>query len=795
MENKRPEAITPYNFIPFPEKIIYRYNSFEELPSHSYIDDSNLESGWIEYTVSTMTPLFIGDGNKEFFKIDGKHVIPGSTMKGRIRTNAEILSNSEPQFIGDQHFWYRGFADKCTKLKDEYDKNLKNKTVNGKQNLEDSVRAGYLKKNGSRYVITPAQKDESGRYFQRIHESKLRKMDIAEENVEEIFMYKNIDWDEIYKLKKKRSIGLIDSKLRNDKKTNKNTQKAFKPYHKKIYYETTEAGVVKNISTKSNSTWKVGYLVNSTNLGNKQVHYLIFDKNSEQNFKVSKKVVAEYEVNVQYRNSHEKRLFDIEENKGNSIAAFSKIDDKNKPVFYKVNLEETQIEVMGFTPYLKIPYKNSIRKGVLEESGDQIDYAKSLFGMTEPKAYKSRLMFDNLELQTRNEENTDSFELPLTNPKATSFQLYLKQPDDSLNKLKTYNDDDFELRGYKFYYLKENHHLPIIDQRASKNYLTTIKPITDATFKGKIYFKNLHEDELGLLLMSLKPFKTSFDSIGQGKPFGFGKVNIQISEVIIEDKDSLDNEFDDVNLEEPINLDELKSMGIIKKNSEDIEKYVKSFKEQLEMIADEKIFKLDNETLEAFHYSKTKDVNIEAHEYMKLKEFKNREVLSTVKDLKYFDNKTNSTKSKKYSRNDNIENLGKHLKNANKTFNKNLDNSMYELQVQKYKSIVVLSKNLSEEHKLKPIFRDFSRVDYNTLEKVKRLSKYDIVIFNNYGSEEEQNEILKIMKKNPDKAYLYFNDQKRFFNGDFEGAFHFSSTKVTLYNAIVDLARYADKIK
>ena len=76
---------------------------------------------------------------------------------------------------------------------------------------------------------------------------------------------------------------------------------------------------------------------------------------------------------------------------------------------------------------------------------------------------------------------------------------------------------------------------------------TNIKNILDknSKFKGKIYFENLTNDELGLLLLSLKYNNKTKESIGMGKPYGFGRININKMELYIEDINkkftSLDN--------------------------------------------------------------------------------------------------------------------------------------------------------------------------------------------------------------------------------------------------------------
>lgn len=48
------------------------------------------------------------------------------------------------------------------------------------------------------------------------------------------------------------------------------------------------------------------------------------------------------------------------------------------------------------------------------------------------------------------------------------------------------------------------------------------------TFSGTIRFKNLKEDELGLLLWSLLLNDGCYQSIGMGKPYGFGRMSVKL---------------------------------------------------------------------------------------------------------------------------------------------------------------------------------------------------------------------------------------------------------------------------
>ena len=84
----------PYNFIPLSEKVLLPYNSIEELPPHDRMDPA-LKTGEIHVSMVADTPVFVSDGDKNephFFRgNNGKYMIPGSTIRGMVRENMQIL--------------------------------------------------------------------------------------------------------------------------------------------------------------------------------------------------------------------------------------------------------------------------------------------------------------------------------------------------------------------------------------------------------------------------------------------------------------------------------------------------------------------------------------------------------------------------------------------------------------------------------------------------------------------------------------------------------------------------------
>ncbi len=162
---KQPTA--PYNFVPLNKVVIESEFNPNEFRFDTYNGEHRNEdrlTGHIDLELETITPLYIRDTgdeketatkhNSDFFSPGGRVRIPGSSLRGMVRTLVEIVSWGKFGFFEDRQLYYRAVADK-TSLGNEYKKNL------------SSPNAGYLAKRGFRYYIIPA-KYEDGKQFVKI---------------------------------------------------------------------------------------------------------------------------------------------------------------------------------------------------------------------------------------------------------------------------------------------------------------------------------------------------------------------------------------------------------------------------------------------------------------------------------------------------------------------------------------------------------------------------------------------------------------------------------------------------
>ncbi|MBS4534349.1 hypothetical protein GOQ29_01810 [Clostridium sp. D2Q-14] len=353
------------------------------------------------------------------------------------------------------------------------------------------------------------------------------------------------------------------------------------PYQREVFYKENSNGGICKIAFNDNRGEfpSKGYLFNSTNASSKRSHYFI--KKSEQGnagFIVPQNVIEGYKQNIKKfrytsKNNEVKDFYDIFDDE-----KYKKLIKKNPEgliVFFITEKDDKSIKMIGRTPYFKVPYNRSITD-ILEVNGKStIGYADALFGFTSNESkeleddeinltrekgqnnaiesYKSRLRFSSIDIKGEFNYKFEEFLLP--SPFASANAMYLEQLEE--NKLSTYNDKTSKLNGYKYYHILDKVEK---SKKEPESMLSTKGVIKndeeDIYLEGKIYFNNLFPDELGLLLLSLdikqilksKEYRecigenginieNSFEQIGGAKPYGYGKVKVEIMDLCIEKKD------------------------------------------------------------------------------------------------------------------------------------------------------------------------------------------------------------------------------------------------------------------
>ena len=231
----------PFNFIGFEDTVLARYQSVSDLPQQQ-VDNKGTLKGEIEYEVTLETPtIVVGSKTKDSVatiktfnqNTNGDYVLQGSTMRGLLRNNMQILGlGNVSGDIEDKYLLTRSLAVASKKLRTAYNEKVGiSANTFGAQN----VKAGYIyKKDRDTYAIIPAQSIDGNTYF-RVKETDLIKNKVRGVNyykdARNAFSYKPyvIDINYEYNLQVKRvvNVGSGDKRgkllgsgfIRNDKNT------------------------------------------------------------------------------------------------------------------------------------------------------------------------------------------------------------------------------------------------------------------------------------------------------------------------------------------------------------------------------------------------------------------------------------------------------------------------------------------------------------------------------------------------------------------------------------------------
>lgn len=195
------QARAPYNFVPLNETIV----EVDETNIDQSKYHSDKKTGYIDITITAKTPLYVRDcltgeeidkkneieevhkkyTNSDFFSPTGKAAIPGSSLRGMIRTMVEILSYSKFGFTQeDRRLYYRTFADAVKGVREEY-----NMYMSSQKGEPKKMGAGILHKKGHRkYEIIPA----GG--VRKVFGEESKKLREKGKKIENVYRISNDEW-------------------------------------------------------------------------------------------------------------------------------------------------------------------------------------------------------------------------------------------------------------------------------------------------------------------------------------------------------------------------------------------------------------------------------------------------------------------------------------------------------------------------------------------------------------------------------------------------------------------------
>lgn len=546
-------AIAPYNFVELPEKVV----EAEDLPEGDRYHP-NRHTGRIECTLTTESLVytrcgwdpkdFAEHGEKAFQNLPAnikekianfftnpatqKQIIPGSSIRGMLRTLVEIVSFGKIDRVSEQQrFFFRAVAaDREDPLKEEYQKYVK--PIN--------IKAGYLVERPDGWFIRPAMLVDRDS-FVWVKEDKFRSIPgfIPMRNLPEYRpqYFINISFQDIFTKNSRRFAGKVSS--------NCTTYK------------------YQGVAVTSGNMLEGG--TNPADL-KRQNHCLIREPNPKAELiPISEDAIQNYYSAL---TPFQKQEPPFNENKG--------VLKNGRCIFYCQPKSRQPVTLFGQSPNFRIPYSHQgngkaatardFIPDFLKDSQDKpaiVDLAEAIFGFVrcdkQPEGIEQsragRVFISDGILKPHQEEkvqqslNQEPQPILLSSPKPTTFQHYLVQsPETGANKsqLKHYASKppttdtkagETVIRGHKLYW-----HKPAqieVPSDASDTQTSLIKPIHEGiNFSFTIYFENLSKVELGAILWVLKiaeDEKYCF-SLGMGKPLGMGAIKVKIDKLGLEDR-------------------------------------------------------------------------------------------------------------------------------------------------------------------------------------------------------------------------------------------------------------------
>ncbi|GIV98041.1 MAG: CRISPR-associated RAMP family protein [Herpetosiphonaceae bacterium] len=505
-------ARAPYNFVELPEAVAQA----EELPTQDRYHADRL-TGRITCRLTTESPLYIRCGltaqelrqgrqakdQPDFFYLDPESkepVIPGSSLRGMLRTLVEIAGFGKIERVISKRLCYRAVGD-TTSIGNHYRQRLIKTRDDGV--MVPLVQAGYMHKESGQWWIVPAQK------------SPIDQTTFA-----------RIEWS------------MIPSQLRSSKGSEKAKQifVVIDPAQEhphgngriKLYY-----AKVRKAEARAQPRFEEGVLVETGKMPNKHMQFVFRPKDTTADqIKIPEEIILAYQ----------EQLTPAQED----LLGKDGILQEGHPVFYL--LEDEKLVFIGHTMMFRLPYKHTpldFVPSALRRSSD-IDLAEAIFGyvrgerQTADQARAGRVFIGDARLDPGQSDwwlHPEPFQPKiLGSPKPSTFQHYLTQSSLNQRGLKHYDSKPGEetvIRGHKLYWHKGSvGYKEIADPNAKEDSTqhTTFKPIRPGlTFTFSLSFENLSKVELGVLLwvLRLAADERYRLKLGMGKPLGMGAVKIE----------------------------------------------------------------------------------------------------------------------------------------------------------------------------------------------------------------------------------------------------------------------------
>ncbi|MDL2213252.1 TIGR03986 family CRISPR-associated RAMP protein [Bacteroides sp. OttesenSCG-928-E20] len=504
----------PYNFVPLSNEVFIP--DWWKLITQD-IPFENSISGSFKLKITAQSPVFVRNGHtqeesdkkadtyKQFNNINGKCFLPATSVKGAIRNVLEIISFGKMNRMTDNRYGIR-------------DLRLNSYTAFF-QNA--NIHCGWMTKNGDEITIAD-------------HGIPRR---VSHKELDERFGTK-FDWEfgsgftkaktsMIYKYRlwgnNPREICFVEKPLNPQNKVDKRL--------KVLITDSGSRGTIVFTGQPSKSNQKGGKL-----------YEFVFPMKAEKTCKLNVEDQLYADFLFIYEDTLEWTYWKNKLKKGERI-----------PVFFSVDSNGAILH-LGLSYLYKLPTKERLKEYLPQEhKKPDLDLAECIFGTTgtNDDSLKGRVQFSNA-FCTKEVKYEGELAPYMGSPRPTYYPIYVKQigekGDVTSSKYTTLLDENAELKGWKRYPIREEWKTEFDVPTGQENNTNPFRPLNEGSvFECTVRFHNLKREELGALLKAIKPKERLSHSIGFAKPFGYGRVNIEIEPLqgfATEDIETLKQEFD-----------------------------------------------------------------------------------------------------------------------------------------------------------------------------------------------------------------------------------------------------------
>lgn len=519
-------ASAPYNFIPLNDQVITV--KAEDLPD---FDQQKGYDGYLNLEITAKTPLYIRQsytaeemqkleelarkGNKDeeldyklslsdFYRpARAAYRIPGSSLRGMLRTLFEVATYSKMTYIDDHKLYYRSFGDSSLEYRKLYSDRMMG---SAKGAYYPKVSAGYLSKRGNLYYIEEAVS------YHRVEEDLVLNNEIIPKSKA---MSDRRSPSEHY-LKYIEDHPFIEILFKAD------PERVHDKHSVDMKYSSVSD--IRPMQSPIPAGYRSGFLVLSGWGPRKHMHWVVSEPSTKSD-EVPQYLIRDYEKDVN--------------RKGTNLLNFLKSTKDSCPCFYI--MDKGKVKAFGHTGMFRMVYEHSIGDLRSEaHKGKDLDLTESVFGLIKGKQIRpGRVFIEDAVCDNAVEMPEAQYPKILSGPKPSTFQHYIAQDVKHIKAdgqkrigIKNYDSQDARLAGYKFYWHRD-HEAWIADpadikEDKKKTQYTKIHPLDKgSTFKGRIRFMNLSAAELGALLFVINLPEGCCHKLGMAKPLGLGTVHLQ----------------------------------------------------------------------------------------------------------------------------------------------------------------------------------------------------------------------------------------------------------------------------